>query len=401
MKYFNSLVILLLLFVQLSLSSQSLNKLKSSKLQSSNFIEKLDFTFKNNVIILTDVKVVGSDEKFNFILDSGSEYSFISKDIARKIKFQPHLSEEITDGFENKGIALGLMNFQLGSVLFNDVGVSIMENNPIMDKICNIDGYIGYNLMKSCVWQLGLDEIIITDKIKNMKELGSYHKQKLYDGPTVEAGFTNGFNSTMLFDLGDNGTIEIQESRMDLIKEKEITTGVGQLYTTGLGMGNRSNTSVHNLIEVPEFNLGKHAITDMVVYTANSPTLPIDAIGAGILNYYKIILDFPKKRFFSLNINDKYIDPGFRTHGLKYEIVENKVIVSFVWNNSPAYKSGIRVGQQVVKIDEIYINDLLSLNQCAIQEYLRETLEKEEITLLLFETNSFITLNKDRLFNTK
>jgi hypothetical protein len=31
--------------------------------------------------------------------------------------------------------------------------------------------------------------------------------------------------STMLFDLEDNGTVEIQDSRIALIKKKEIATG--------------------------------------------------------------------------------------------------------------------------------------------------------------------------------
>lgn len=205
---------------------------------------------------------------------------------------------------------MGLTNLKIENVEFDNVGVGIL-NSVYEDKICNIDGYIGYNLMKRGIWELGTEQIIITDNIKNIKNINSYDKQKLFDGPTVIAGFTNGYKATMLFDLGDNGTVEIQDSRIALIKKKEIATGTGLLYTTGLGLGNKNERSVHKLLKVPSFKFSNSFVKNMIVYTDNAP-------------------NFPKKRIYSLNILDKYKNDRYKTYGFKYSIVNNEIIITII-----------------------------------------------------------------------
>jgi len=317
MRKYRIIYISIVLFLTSTFSyakQESIKNYDRTKLVTKNFIQKIDFEIKRGVIVINNVQLVGSNKKYNFILDSGSEYSLISKEVADEIGFTVGFLDEITDGYEKQKIQLGRANFKIENVEFNNVGVGIIDNSQ-MEKICNIDGYIGYNLMKSCIWQLGTKKVTITDNIKNIKNIASYSKQRLFNGPTVEAGFTNGFNSTMLFDLGDNGTVEIQESRIDLIKMKEIATGTGILYTTGLGVGKKNEGSIHKLLKVPSFKFGNSFVKNMIVYTDNAPQFPIDIIGAGILNYFEIVLDFPKKRIYSLKVLDEYKNEGFKTHG--------------------------------------------------------------------------------------
>ncbi len=400
MKSFKYLIFLFYLTSYLSIEAQNLKKYSSCKLKTSNFTENLTYTFENNVIIIKDVRIKGTTQKFNFILDSGSEYTLISKRVAKEIGFTADFSEEITDGYEKQKIQLGFANFKIQNIEFNSVGVGIIDNSQ-MEKICNIDGYIGYNLMKSCIWQLSTGQIIITDDIKNIKNVRNYNKQKLFNGPTVEAGFTNGFNSTMLFDLGDNGTVEIQESRIDLIKKKEIATGTGILYTTGLGVGNKNESSVHKLLKVPSFKFGNNLVKNMIVYTDNAPHFPIDIIGAGILNYFEIVLDFPKKRIYSLNVLDEYKSEGYKTHGFKYTIVNNEMIITYIWNNSPAYKAGLRVGEKITKLHGLKIKDLSNLDNCEIYKRIDTIMDIDTINIVLSSNNENITLTKSPLFNTQ
>jgi len=398
MKYIKFLIVLFYFSSCLSIKAQSLRKYTFSKLKTSDFVERLPFSFENNVIIIKNVEVEGVSQKFNFILDSGSEFTFISEKVAKLIGFKSTSEVEITDGYEKLEMKLGFTNFKLGEVEFNNVGV-IVNDNVTMAKICGIDGYIGYNLMRSCIWQLKPENIIITDNIKSVKNIDSYNEQKLFNGPVVVAGFTGGFNSTMLFDLGDNGTVEIQESRIDLIKKKEIVTGTGVAYTTGFGSGNKNENSIHTLLKVPAFEFGGSLVKNMVVYTDTAPYLPIDVIGAGILNYYDIVLDFPKKRIHSLCTLDEYKNKGFKTHGFKYNIVNNEMLVSFVWDNSSAYTAGLRVGVKISKLNDLYIKDLSSLVSCEKYRIIDTILNLKTISIVLCEANDDITLTKLPLFN--
>lgn len=383
-----------------SISSTGGNIVKrynNTKLVTRKFCRHLDFEINRGVIILHDVQIAGSSKRYNFILDTGSSYTLVSKEVALEIGFMAESSTVITDGFESKSIELGLMDFKVGEIEFSHVGVGIIDNSPI-EKLCNIDGYIGYNLMKSCIWKLGLGEIIISDDIKNIEDLGDYHAQKLNEGPTVVAGFSNGFNSTMLFDLGDNGAVEIHESRISLIKEKEMVTGTGKLYSTGLGDGNKTEESIQKLLKVPSFTLGNGRVESMIVYTDDSPLLPIDVIGAEILNYFNIVIDFPGKKFYSLNISEEYGDRNFMIHGFKYEIVGGSIYVSFVWDGSSAYKSGIRVGQQISMINGLSTSELCLFERCKAHEWMQSAFDNDSITLTLAGSDNVVVLSKAPLF---
>jgi hypothetical protein len=374
-----------------------LKKYNTCKLKSSKFSETIPASFNRGVIVVSKVRIGGINRELNFILDSGSEYSFISDKVANEIGFSPFFSEVITDGFEKRNFQLGLLDFHIGSIEFNEVGVGIM-NSSQMEKMCDIDGYIGYNLMKSCIWKLGTSEIVITDKIKNIEGLNKFYKQKLFNGPTVEAGFVNGFNSTMLFDLGDNGTVEIQESRIELIKNKQITTGIGELYTTGFGNGKKSEKSIHKLLKVPGFKFGGDTVNNMIVYTDNAPQFPIDIIGAGILNYYNIILDFPGKRLYSQNMSNEYLNQGFKTCGFKYNFINKEIIIKFIWDDSVAQKAGLKIGQKIELINNIKINDLIELRDCEIYQKIDSLLKQKQVSIKIQGEKSNIILNKSPLF---
>ncbi|TAJ14230.1 hypothetical protein DMA11_05945 [Marinilabiliaceae bacterium JC017] len=372
----------------------------SAKLVSKNFGTNLSVEYSRGVIVLTNVRISGSDKAYRFILDSGSDYSLISEHLADAIGFKPSFSEEITDGYEKQKVELGFVDIQLDAICFKEVGVGVIYNAQ-SEKVCDIDGYIGYNLMKSCIWQLSKDQLVVTDKIKNVKKLEAYSKQKLFNGPVVEAGFVDGFNSTMLFDLGDNGTVEIQESRIDWIRNKQIITGTGRLYTTGLGEGAKKDESIHKLLQVSGFKFGGEVVNDMVVYTDDAPHFPIDVIGAGILKYYNIILDFPGKRLYSQNICNTYINDGYKTCGFKYDIVGNEVVIKFIWNHSAAREAGLKIGQKIESINDTDVHDLRNQEACEAYNRVDALLEQEVVSLKIQGVDDRITLTRSPLFKSK
>lgn len=150
---------------------------------------------------------------------------------------------------------------------------------------------------------------------------------------------------------------------------------------------------------MPSFTLGNGKVDGVIVYTDDSPLLPIDVIGAGILNYYNIILDFPKGKFYSVNISEKYGDHNFKTHGFKCDIKDSSIYVSFVWEGSSAYKSGLRVGQQISMINGISTSDLLHLESCKIHEWMQSALDNHSLTLSLAGSDEVLVVTKEPLFS--
>lgn len=390
----------LVLLVSVILQGQSLKTYSKCKLKSSHFIEELPTEINNGAIIVQTVWIEGVNRALRFILDSGSSYSYISEDIADKIGFVPSFKTSVTDGNEQEQTVLGLINLQLGSVLFSEVGVGIDES-VIARPLCNIDGVIGYNVMKTCLWKLEAGRTVISDQVKNFSNFRDYNKDKLADGPLIIAGFEDGYRATMLLDLGDNATVVAATSRIKYIRQKKVVTGVGQPYITMVGSGyaNKNEQSETALLEVPGFEFGGKTVSNMIVYTDDNPLLMVDAIGSGILNYFNLILDFPGKQVYSQNIASQYINKGFKTFGFKCECLENKVCIRFLWNSSAASKAGLHVGDEIERINQVDMKNLLQNDACHVYEKINTILNGDSvIELKISGCDELITLQKDQLF---
>jgi hypothetical protein len=375
--------------------AQSVKKFQKCSLASSHFVEELPTDF-NNVIIISNVRIDGVDRPLRFILDSGTSYSMLSKDIADEIGFKPTNGVAVNDGNERESLKLGMLNVYLGNVSFHNVGFGIEASKT--GPWCDIDGIIGYNVMRTCVWKLGIGQTIITDNKKSFRDISSYYQGKLTYGPLVVAGFENGYRATMFLDLGDDGTVEAATSRLKYIRQKKVVTGVGQPYLTmvGSGHGSKDAQSVTKLLEVPGFEFGGKTVKNVVVYTDDNPLFAVDAIGAGILNYYQMILDFPGKKIYSLNIADEYINKGFKTFGFKYEREGNELRIRFLWNNSSAQRAGLKLGDKIEAINNIAVKKLLQTDPCNVYEQFKDV---TSIQLKVAGHNAPITLKKEPLFN--
>lgn len=393
------LLLCLILFCSSLLKGQSVKKFQKCSLASSHFTAKLQSEFRNNIIIISDVRIDGVDRPLRFILDSGTSYSMLSKDIADQIGFKPTFDAEVNDGNEADSLMLGMLDLRLGNVLFRHVGFGIESGH--VRPMCGIDGIIGYNVMRTCVWKLGIGQTIITDNKKNFRNIGSYYQGKLTYGPLVVAGFENGYRATMFLDLGDDGTVEAAASRLNYIRQKKVVTGVGQPYMTmvGSGYGNKDAQSVSKLLEVPGFQFGGKTVKNMVVYTDDNPLFTVDAIGAGILNYYNLILDFPGKKIYSQNISDEYINKGFKTFGFKYEPVGNQLRIRFVWNQSAAQRAGLKVGDKIEEINGMAIQKLQGDEPCQIYQKVDSVSDASSALILkIAGREQPITLKKAPLF---
>jgi len=368
---------------------------QKAKLKTSHFKKQLHFRFDDHAIILTKVKIKGSDKTYQFLLDNECTSSYITPEVASDINFHPTHTEKITDGYQTEDQYFGALNLSIDGIPFEKVGCAIID---LSKETYHLDGIIGFNLIKSCVWQIGSEKIVITDNVKNITERDKYFAQKLYNGENPIASFVNGYIATMMIDLGDNGNLEIPSREIDWIKSKSIATGEGAVSNTMSGeKGTEAHKKYQHLL-VKGFILGRDTIPNLEVYTSLNEDAGINYIGAGILDYVDLILDFKKRKMYSCLKEKQPKNSIPSSLGFKFKIEDHQVFVRFLWDHSSAIENGIKLGDKITAIDGIEIASLQNLSTYELRAKIKKELLKETLKVNIERMDHEVTLKRKELF---
>ena len=374
---------------------------KSANTEKLNFVMELPVEIINNNYILDGVKIKGSNKTYCFLLDTGASTSCISKNITETIGVNVVLRDSISDGVRKEVADYSFCDLSFCNLNFTKVGVTILsdESMNIFDCCQRIDGIIGYNVMRNFVWQFIDGKVFISNKVDKLNNIGSLQKDKISKGsaPLIVAGFKDGYRATMLFDLGDNGTLEVSDNMQKYLRKKRIVKGHGSLATTLIGevLSEESMRLVH----IPGFFIGEDTLKNPIAYVGESI---LTCIGAGVLNYYNMTFDFPKYRLYIDLKKDNFDDSEFENFGFKYWVVNGEVFLRFVWENTEAYEKGMKYGQKIIQIEDLDLTKLVATESCKIYEEIDKILkydtEKEFVTVKVLGINEELTLPKKKLF---
>ncbi|MDQ2179395.1 aspartyl protease family protein [Marinifilum sp. D714] len=399
MKY----VLLILFFCCTNVVCYSNNykKVQSvAKLRNKNFTINLPVEIKNNKYVLPNVRLNGSKKVYRFLLDTGAQSSCISQEVHDELGLLSCFSDSISDGISKMHVKFSFLDVSFNDIHFDKVGVSVLSNsslNPSWD-CSNIDGIIGYNLMRSCIWSLDSKGVVITNKLSNLKSVGLKQKEKISkgDSPFVVGHFVDGFRATMLFDLGDNGTFEVKNNYLKYLRTKKIRRGKGSLYTTVLG--DIQDTTTSKIVHLPGFIFENDTLRNVISYVGPGiGDTNIASIGAGILNNFKLTFDFPKRHLYVLKKNENFNVSKFFNCGFEYRIVQKKMFIRFVWNDTDAERAGLMPDQQILRINSIDFSEVNNLETCELKKIVKEELGKKQIELEVKGRDDIVILNKMKL----
>lgn len=378
--------------------SNNYKKVQSAaKLRNKNFTINLPVEIKNNKYILSNVRLNGSKKVYRFLLDTGAQSSCISKEIYDELGLITYFSDSITDGISKMNVCFSFMDVSFNDLHFDKVGVSILSKsslNPNGD-CSNIDGIIGYNLIRSCIWSFDSEGVVITDKLNSLKNIGRKQKEKISkgDSPSFVGGFVDGFRSTMLFDLGDNGTFEVKNNYLKYLRTKSIRRGDGSLYTTVIG--DIQDTTACKVVYIPGFRFDSDTLRNVISYVApDIGNTNIVSIGAGILNYFKLTFDFPKRQLYVQNKAQYFNMSKFFNFGFEYKIAKKKMFIRFVWHDTDAKRAGLMPGQQILRINSIDFSEVNNLETCELKQIIEGELSKDQIELEIQGEGNIVILSK-------
>lgn len=368
------------------------------KKQSKGFFCPVAFEKYNSLLLITEVKINGSSRSCRFIFDTGSSDCAIFGSLANELGVRSARNHSVHDGTTKCDIGYAKLDFQISGISFKNLKTDILKNNPD-NFLCGIDGIIGANLIKECAWEITSQGVYVSNSVKDI-DTNSYKAQKIKMGsvPIAWAGLEKQYRGNVLFDLGYTGLYAIPKNNIKYVGKKDVLAGYGSYFQTMLTDRQIGKDTIEVFKPKYDFVFGEDTVFNSILDVCYDNNSPISVVGAEILDYYDLILDFSKRRLYTKQIKNTYSSAYYSSFGFKYYLVDNRMIVSFIWDKSSANNKGLEIGQEIESINDVEISKFNG-DSCELGNRLNNILNNSNnIELKIKDVNDVISLKRIPFF---
>jgi len=361
----------------------------SAQLKESKLIEVIPFELIDDTILIK-LSVNNSGDAL-FIFDTGAGGTLISKSFGEKLNLK--------NGFPsiNTG-ASGIHKVDIYHGNTITIGDTRIKNIPLIKDRKDftfrsfqrtIDGIVGYDILSKYVTKINYRKKQLELYGFNNFNKSGFGKRYAFtmmqnipfiflDSIQIGKGFYSG---KLLIDTGAQPNLIFNAP---FVKEHKINKKVGTSFTvTGpVGTSNTKTTSI--ICKIPVITIFQSKITQIPTVLATSKKGAqnnrnyIGIIGNGILKKFDITLNYSKKELF-VKPNQLFNQPFkmncFGAFFIKEGIGKRLIIKGFV-NNSPAQLSSLKIGDEILEINDIPV---LSISSSALRSILSQN--GNEITI--------------------
>ena len=374
-------------FLKLSASPQEDPRIKFIKMIHGGSAEldnnevKIPFVIKGPHIILIKARINGNKSKECFVFDTSGQTIF-DKSLIKKYKLN---SKEIKPGSgvyiaKLKEIKLKGINIKGYTPFFTNFKKKYGALGKTADL--NISGMISGDLFRS--FKLTIDYqnrfIILSDTKNELKEikpnrklmemtiLFPYHpsvKVNINDEKILNARIDTGFMYAVGMPISMIDKLLTEKERNNLIKSKGV-----------FAKWPEAKKKFNYLYEFKKIKIGKIILKDQPVIFGELPRAlgkEYILLGKNFLENYKTTIDFKERKVLFSKVKDNNKSLSYSI-GANIAKEGNKTFVKGIWENSPADKKGVEVGDIVLSINGIPTKNLYNT---AIFNYLLDKSEKK------------------------
>ncbi len=324
---------------------------------------------------------------YRFLLDTGAPNA-ISKALYEKLK--PSILNEIelvdANGTKDTMRVVTIEALTFGDVFFNNIPTVVFEDFILLDCM-QIDGFIGSNMLRNSIIQISYadNKLILTDNdtllmlsenfVANMEfpdEQSSPYIEITLRGE-IEGG------DWPLFDTGCKCFYDISSQIYDSVFSKFPLL---KLENEGYGGNGMSiwgfNEAKRYKLTAPELLINGSTFQNV---STQSSTDNNSKIGHELLQYGKVTIDYPRKKFYFEPFKTP-IDLTQKEFPINPKFEGTKLLVGTIWGEK--YAQLINVGDQILSIDDVNCE---TINPC--EWILKESLlEKKDKALLVIKTKT-------------
>ncbi|WP_367391198.1 retroviral-like aspartic protease family protein [Lewinella sp. LCG006] len=352
----------LFVIVSLLASCSTLHRIKSNRLvtqatlATTNFYSTIDYELKEDLPILT-VEIEG--KPYRFFFDTGG-YTVLSEALIKALKGVRQISHiDVKDGNEqtNRIFTYQLEALSIGGVRFEEVGFAKIGFTESEWFSClGVDGTLGPNIMKECLWLFATDEqkIILTDQASR---LPAYEKgievacsTTNINKPLLDFSFAE-YSSTLTFDTGFNGYLKLAAITDSTHYQKYPSVEkMGQFFNAGHSKEQR-NLIVLQLDSVNVSGLNLQAPISSLDMGSTSSLL-----GSEIFRSHNVLFDLSGKEITFFPREAPQLINKLSSFGFGFNYEARRITVGYVYKPSAAYTAGVLPGDEIVSIDGTVYN---------------------------------------------
>jgi predicted aspartyl protease len=375
---------------------------------NKKFLEEFMYE-ENQGLMFLNVKINGEKQSFKFLVDTGAP-TVISPQVAQLVKSKIGRNQMVGSGGSQKdSLQLGLLDtVRIGNLTFTQITCIIAPfNQGEIMKCLEIDGIIGANLMSTAIWQFDRQakKITVTDQRKKFRNTKNTEVLPIrlfgwQRSPLLTVKVNRQITETILIDTGFGGfftwsrTTFLRAKSRNMLDTTRICVGYGASVESIFGKDIDSATYRMNLHEIA---YGKQIITN--------PVAEIDLddgskFGVDWFDLYLITIDFKNGKIALTPRENTNYEKNWETFGFSAYLQENDLRISYLVENSPATRAGLKLGDRVLEINGLSFRTIQPQNRCELFLKFFEIQKKEESIALTFaregETQQ-INLNKEIL----
>jgi hypothetical protein len=337
---------------------------------AAKYLTRIHFTQLTGGVILLQGQFGNFPDTMNFILDTGSGGISLDSTTASELKLTPTPSDKTIRGIA--GIRLvSFVNSQkltLGNLTIDSLDFHI-NNYDILTAVYGerIDGIIGYSVLKRFIFKIDYDSsrLDIYSKGTFKYPKGGYMFRPLIATLPIQTARVKDertIQTRFLYDIGAGLCMMLSE---DFIQDSMLLNKKRKLYyKEAEGLGGKIDMQ---MTVIKELKLGPYRFRNVPVYIFkdefNVTSYPFlgGIIGNDILRRFNCILNYDKRDFY-LTPNSHFLDGfDYSYSGIELYFINGQIVVGDVAQDSPAEKSGLREGDIVVSINNVFNQSLTQL----------------------------------------
>ena len=287
----------------------------------------------------------------SFIFDTGGQMA-LTGELCEELNSPVVESVKVTDV---TGKEVGLPRVVVSSLMtpderINFSGAPAMKlSTPSPFECFHADGLIGSDLFKDLIVEIDGKAKTITVTSAEKSSTVSLRKMLPFSGKgfmpiiTLQAGAGNSL--VALFDTGCPSFLSLKNRDYENLR----SSGAFQVMSEGIGggsigVGGMTESKISYRVDLPLLSVGP---TKFKQVTAETATPPYTLLGVKLLEYGKVTIDYPRRRWY-FEAYEQEFDMTSKHYNVNLQVKDGNLVVATVWS---AMKDVVEVGDKVVKIN--------------------------------------------------
>lgn len=353
-----SIVVFVISVLCLPLVWGQVKSLNIGKVASKNYLSVIKFEMMGDKLI---VPVTINGKRYRFLFDTGAP-TIISKELDSLLqpKQLGRLNTSDATGKRSRLKVVALESLYFGDVEFIGTASLVYDLNesPIF-QCWDIDGFIGSNMLRKSIIQIDSQTktMILTNNRKNLvldkKQSTKLRLTQNQSNPYVwiQLKGKESAREELLIDMGADDLYDLSKSHLKPLSEKDIFEIKAKAEgASSVSLFGDAPVNTQYQVLLPKLVVNGYEIKNVVAETTSDNN---SRIGASLLRYGKITLDYKGKRFY-FQPHSKPFPKVRYEFGFSSTYLNGKLSVGFVWKEE--LKSKLSYGDEILAINGVEMN---------------------------------------------